>query len=72
VTDSYQTPTGIVSGIQWVPAEATHVLPQGAQPASAVSVAPTFGVYLELISSQEFSGSWNRGYLGKDDKLKEW
>ncbi|KAF5364368.1 hypothetical protein D9756_000792 [Leucocoprinus leucothites] len=35
VAASYQTPTGIVSGIQWVPAEATHILPQGAQPASA-------------------------------------
>ncbi|KXN87939.1 hypothetical protein AN958_07949 [Leucoagaricus sp. SymC.cos] len=35
LTDSYQTPNGIVSGIQWVPAEATHILPQGAQPASA-------------------------------------
>ncbi|KAJ6516156.1 hypothetical protein C8R45DRAFT_959104 [Mycena sanguinolenta] len=35
VAASYQTPTGIVSGIQWVPAEATRVLPPGAQPANA-------------------------------------
>ncbi|KAJ7276143.1 hypothetical protein B0H12DRAFT_1083793 [Mycena haematopus] len=35
VAASYQTPTGIVSGIQWVPAEATKVLPPGAQPANA-------------------------------------
>jgi len=33
---SYQTANGIVSGIQWVPAEATSVLPQGAQPANSV------------------------------------
>ncbi|KAF8211394.1 hypothetical protein K438DRAFT_1807233 [Mycena galopus ATCC 62051] len=35
VAASYQTPTGVVSGIQWVPAEATKVLPPGAQPANA-------------------------------------
>ncbi|KAJ6599357.1 hypothetical protein DFH09DRAFT_1022335 [Mycena vulgaris] len=35
VAASYQTPTGIVSGIQWVPAEATLVLPHGAQPANS-------------------------------------
>ncbi|KAJ7667718.1 hypothetical protein DFH06DRAFT_1183374 [Mycena polygramma] len=35
VAASYQTPTGIVSGIQWVPAEATKVLPPGAQPANS-------------------------------------
>ncbi|KAJ7507467.1 hypothetical protein B0H11DRAFT_1967227 [Mycena galericulata] len=35
VAASYQTPTGIVSGIQWVPAEATLVLPPGAQPANS-------------------------------------
>jgi len=32
---SYQTNNGVVSGIQWVPAEATSVLPVGAQPANA-------------------------------------
>ncbi|KAH7888011.1 hypothetical protein F5I97DRAFT_1805410 [Phlebopus sp. FC_14] len=32
---SYQTPQGVVHGIQWVPAEATQILPPGAQPANA-------------------------------------
>ncbi|KAI0269190.1 hypothetical protein BC834DRAFT_616728 [Gloeopeniophorella convolvens] len=32
---SYQTNAGIVSGIQWIPAEATSVVPSGAQPAGA-------------------------------------
>ncbi|KAI0047307.1 hypothetical protein FA95DRAFT_1267312 [Auriscalpium vulgare] len=32
---SYQTASGVVSGIQWIPAEATSVLPTGAQPANA-------------------------------------
>ncbi|EGO01643.1 hypothetical protein SERLA73DRAFT_166188 [Serpula lacrymans var. lacrymans S7.3] len=31
----YDTPQGIVHGIQWVPAEATQILPSGAQPANA-------------------------------------
>jgi hypothetical protein len=35
---SYQTPSGVVSGIQWVPAESTQVLPAGAQPANAVGI----------------------------------
>jgi hypothetical protein len=34
---SYQTPQGVVHGIQWVPAEATQILPAGARPATAVS-----------------------------------
>ncbi|KAF9008771.1 hypothetical protein BDQ17DRAFT_1348900 [Cyathus striatus] len=34
VAASYQTANGIVSGIQWVPNEATQILPAGAQPAS--------------------------------------
>jgi hypothetical protein len=33
---SYQTANGVVSGVQWVPAEATSVMPTGAQPANAV------------------------------------
>ncbi|KAG1892776.1 hypothetical protein F4604DRAFT_1564513 [Suillus subluteus] len=32
---SYQTAQGVVHGIQWVPAEATQILPTGAQPANA-------------------------------------
>lgn len=31
----YQTPQGVVQGIQWVPAEATQILPAGAKPANA-------------------------------------
>ncbi|KAJ7591358.1 hypothetical protein C8J56DRAFT_1047557 [Mycena floridula] len=34
VAASYQTPSGLVSGIQWVPAEAQNVIPAGAQPAT--------------------------------------
>ncbi|KAF5393561.1 hypothetical protein D9757_000255 [Collybiopsis confluens] len=45
VPASYQTPTGVVTGIQWVPAEATHILPNGAQPASIVTlrISPKHG-----------------------------
>ncbi|KAF9247121.1 hypothetical protein BU15DRAFT_38971 [Melanogaster broomeanus] len=32
---NYQTPQGVVHGIQWVPAEATQILPAGAMPANA-------------------------------------
>lgn len=35
VEASYKTPSGIVSGIQWVPAEATQVIPAGALPANS-------------------------------------
>ncbi|KDQ64924.1 hypothetical protein JAAARDRAFT_28581 [Jaapia argillacea MUCL 33604] len=35
VAASYQTPQGIVNGIQWIPAEATQVLPAGATPATS-------------------------------------
>ncbi|TFK56151.1 hypothetical protein OE88DRAFT_1731772 [Heliocybe sulcata] len=35
VPASYQTPSGIVNGIQWIPAEATSAVPAGAQPANA-------------------------------------
>ncbi|KAL6298737.1 hypothetical protein BKA93DRAFT_830439 [Sparassis latifolia] len=35
VAASYQTSQGVVSGIQWVPAEATQVLPVGATPATS-------------------------------------
>ncbi|KAG2339836.1 hypothetical protein BDR05DRAFT_1002968 [Suillus weaverae] len=36
---SYQTAQGVVHGIQWVPAEATQILPTGAQPANAAFAA---------------------------------
>ncbi|KAI0068966.1 hypothetical protein BV25DRAFT_68519 [Artomyces pyxidatus] len=35
ICTSYQTANGVVSGIQWIPAEATSVIPTGAQPAGA-------------------------------------
>lgn len=35
--NSYQTPQGVIHGIQWVPAEATQMLPAGATPANAVN-----------------------------------
>ncbi|KAI0637899.1 hypothetical protein C8Q77DRAFT_1268803 [Trametes polyzona] len=35
VAASYQTAQGVVSGIQWIPAEATSVLPAGATPANS-------------------------------------
>ncbi|KAF8138682.1 hypothetical protein EV363DRAFT_539850 [Boletus edulis] len=31
----YQTPQGVIQGIQWVPAETTQILPAGATPANA-------------------------------------
>lgn len=34
---SYQTPQGVIQGIQWVPAEATQILPSNATPANAVN-----------------------------------
>ncbi len=34
----YQTPSGLIHGIQWIPADATHVLPSGAVPAGNVSL----------------------------------
>ncbi|PPR02450.1 hypothetical protein CVT24_001999 [Panaeolus cyanescens] len=37
VAASYQTPKGIVNGIQWVPSEATRTLPQGVQIGSNVN-----------------------------------
>ncbi|KAI0307365.1 hypothetical protein B0F90DRAFT_1923083 [Multifurca ochricompacta] len=53
---SYQTNSGIVSGIQWIPAEATSVLPTGAQPANA-----------EFVSSWNRGGQ-NKD----DKALREW
>ncbi|KAI0723020.1 hypothetical protein C8Q76DRAFT_691598 [Earliella scabrosa] len=42
VAASYQTPTGVVNGIQWIPAEATSVLPANATPADS-NFASSFG-----------------------------
>lgn len=45
---SYQTPQGVVNGIQWIPAEATSVVPSNATPAGAVSPSPAEAVSLEI------------------------
>jgi hypothetical protein len=50
LSSSYQTSNGVVSGIQWVPAEATNVVPVGAQPAAAVCGSITL---CPVISDQE-------------------
>ncbi|KAF8268269.1 hypothetical protein EI94DRAFT_1197862 [Lactarius quietus] len=75
---SYQTNSGIVSGIQWIPAEATSVIPAGAQPAAPVcrtTLCPAISDKEEINQSinQDFMSSWNRGNSNKDDKaLREW
>lgn len=53
---SYQTNAGVVSGIQWIPAEATSVIPPGAQQANA-----------DFMSSWN-RGNSNRD----DKALREW
>ncbi len=71
---SYQTPTGIVSGIQWIPAEATEILPAGAQPATEVRLVLSM-IHTDVDQQpQEFAASWQRGYLSKDEQrsLKDW
>ncbi|KAI6047071.1 hypothetical protein EDC04DRAFT_2556651 [Pisolithus marmoratus] len=55
VPASYQTPQGVVSGIQWIPAEATSILPAGARPANAVSCHLHS---LQPTDPQEFAASW--------------
>ena len=64
---SYQTANGVVSGIQWVPAEATNVLPAGAQPANSVC-CPTL---CPVISDKEVNQSIrNSCHLGVDGEMK--
>ncbi|CCM03395.1 uncharacterized protein FIBRA_05525 [Fibroporia radiculosa] len=62
VAASYQTPQGVVSGIQWVPAEATQVIPAGATPANADFMA-SFG------RSQTDGGS-NREWQRDEDRRR--
>lgn len=74
---SYQTPSGVVTGIQWVPAEATHLLPTGAQPANAVGVVIVqLKIYADRtdLVLKDFAASWNRGHLTREDEkaLKHW
>ncbi|KAF9534950.1 hypothetical protein CPB83DRAFT_901872 [Crepidotus variabilis] len=42
VSASYQTPSGIISGIQWIPAEATTTMPVGGIPAANKSDYPAW------------------------------
>jgi hypothetical protein len=74
---SYQTAQGVVHGIQWVPAEATQILPTGAQPANAVG--PQIARVLPMTSStefvnQDFAASFNRGQLSREEEkeLDKW
>ncbi|KAF8165047.1 hypothetical protein B0H34DRAFT_220908 [Crassisporium funariophilum] len=56
VAASYQTPNGVVSGIQWIPAEATTVVPAGATLANP-------------SGSNDYSGSWHSGgYAHKEEQ----
>lgn len=55
---SYQTPQGIVSGIQWVPAEATQVLPTGATPAHPVS-QHALPVFVTSLLVYEYRTLWH-------------
>ncbi|PCH41354.1 hypothetical protein WOLCODRAFT_137346 [Wolfiporia cocos MD-104 SS10] len=54
-TFNYQTPQGIVSGIQWVPSEATQILPVGATPADPNVVAA-----LNRPGAAETMAQWQR------------
>ncbi|KAK7470944.1 hypothetical protein VKT23_002359 [Stygiomarasmius scandens] len=60
VPASYQTPSGIVSGIQWVPAEATQILPAGAQPATA-EFAEAWNRSTFSKDEQQALKEWQRG-----------
>ncbi|KAF9468882.1 hypothetical protein BDZ94DRAFT_549085 [Collybia nuda] len=59
VAASYQTPNGVVSGIQWVPAEATQTLPAGAQPANADFAASWNRGHLSRDDASALN-EWNR------------
>ncbi|KII95882.1 hypothetical protein PLICRDRAFT_170481 [Plicaturopsis crispa FD-325 SS-3] len=59
VPASYQTANGIVTGIQWVPAEATTILPPGAQPANAEFAASWNRGYLSREDEKALK-DWQR------------
>lgn len=73
---SYQTAQGVVHGIQWVPAEATQILPTGAQPANAVrpQIARVLPMTSTEFMNQEFAASFNRGQLSREEEreLDKW
>ncbi|TDL29156.1 hypothetical protein BD410DRAFT_892504 [Rickenella mellea] len=56
---SYRTSQGVVSGIQWVPAEATQILPAGAQPAPADFTANWNRGYMERDQDRALK-NWTR------------
>ncbi|KAG5644576.1 hypothetical protein DXG03_008150 [Asterophora parasitica] len=56
---SYQIPTGIVNGIQWVRGEATHSVPVGAQPAS-VEFAASWNRRTLGRDDEKASNDWGR------------
>ncbi|CAL1701631.1 unnamed protein product [Somion occarium] len=62
VPASYQTASGIVSGIQWVPAEATSVLPTGAMPATGDVLAS-----VDRVAGGDRSRDWQRD----DDRYRD-
>ncbi|KIK44438.1 hypothetical protein CY34DRAFT_79794 [Suillus luteus UH-Slu-Lm8-n1] len=63
---SYQTAQGVVHGIQWVPAEATQILPTGAQPANAEFAASFNRGQLSREEEKELD-KWKRS----EDKRKK-
>ncbi|KAK2466451.1 hypothetical protein APHAL10511_002093 [Amanita phalloides] len=67
VAASYQTPNGVVHGIQWVPAEATQILPAGAQPASPEFTA-SWG---RQAYKPEYMQDWQRDDGKRKKKEKE-
>lgn len=58
---SYQTNTGVVSGVQWVPAEATSVMPTGAQPANNVRCSTLCPVIPDNRANQSIRTSCHPG-----------
>jgi hypothetical protein len=73
---THYLPFSKVSGIQWIPIEATSVLPVGAQPAGTVSESFKRTRFGQLTPRwQDFAESWNRGRgLTEEDKknIEKW
>lgn len=62
VPATYETPQGLVTGIQWVPAEATRMLPMGATPATADILAS----FQRPGSTGSYRDDWQR----EDDRRR--
>lgn len=65
VEASYKTPSGVVSGIQWVPGEATYTIPPGAQPATAEFAASWDR---GQVQNREDDKDWGRERRDKDPR----